>query len=91
MNFAFDQEKRYENSRFAHFYTNSFALICENFTDNVRNTGKSANITEKMENLQVKVYQKVNIFGHNTIPLLNEITMQMFTTKVTRLFAKSTR
>ena len=24
-------EKRYENSRFAHFYTNSFALLCENF------------------------------------------------------------
>ena len=29
MNFASVLEKRYENSRFAHFYTNSFALIRE--------------------------------------------------------------
>ena len=38
MNFAIVLEKRYENPRFAHFYTNSFvlfaksyALICERF------------------------------------------------------------
>ena len=31
MNFASVLEKRYENSRFAHFYTNSFALIRESF------------------------------------------------------------
>ena len=31
MNFASVLEKRYENSRFAHFYTNSFALIHESF------------------------------------------------------------
>ena len=29
MNFASVLEKRYEHSRFAHFYTNSFALIRE--------------------------------------------------------------
>ena len=32
MNFATVQEKRYENSRCAHFYANSFALIRENYT-----------------------------------------------------------
>ena len=31
MNFASVLEKRYEHSRFAHFYTNSFALIRESF------------------------------------------------------------
>ena len=31
MNFATILEKRYENSRFAHFSTNSFALIRKNF------------------------------------------------------------
>ena len=31
MNFASVLEKRYDNSRFAHFYTISFALIYENF------------------------------------------------------------
>ena len=31
MNFASVLENRYEQSRFAHFYTNSFALICESF------------------------------------------------------------
>ena len=30
-NFASVLEKRYENSRFAHFYTNSFTLIRESF------------------------------------------------------------
>ena len=34
MNFASVLEKRYKNSRFAHFYTNSFALICEHFALN---------------------------------------------------------
>ena len=31
MNFASVLEKRYEHSRFAYFYTNSFALIRESF------------------------------------------------------------
>ena len=31
MNFATVLEKRYENSRFEHFYTNSYALIRESF------------------------------------------------------------
>ena len=31
MNFASVLEKKYENSGFAHFYTNSFALIRESF------------------------------------------------------------
>ena len=31
MNFASVLEKRYEHSRFANFYTNSFALIRESF------------------------------------------------------------
>ena len=31
MNFATVLEKKYENSRIAHFYTNSFALIRESF------------------------------------------------------------
>ena len=31
MNFASVLEKRYKHSRFAHFYTNSFALIRESF------------------------------------------------------------
>ena len=31
MNFASVLEKRYENSCFAHFYTNSFALIRESY------------------------------------------------------------
>ena len=31
MNFASVLEKRYEHSRFAHFYTNNFALIRESF------------------------------------------------------------
>ena len=31
MNFASVLEKKCENSRFAHFYTNSFALISESY------------------------------------------------------------
>ena len=31
MNFATVLEKKYENSRFAHFNTNSFALIRESY------------------------------------------------------------
>ena len=31
MNFASVLEKRYENSRFVHFYTKSFALLRESF------------------------------------------------------------
>ena len=64
MNFASVLKKRYEHSRFAHFYTNCFALIPENFAKVSRYFAKVTRLFAKVSRLFAKVTRK---FAKNII------------------------
>ena len=68
MNFASVLKKRYEHSRFAHFYTNCFALIPENFAKVSRYFAKVTRLFAKVSRLFAKVTRK---FAKNIIVFVN--------------------